>query len=130
MCDDLEDWELADFTFPITTIQSEEHSEEQRKRLEERKLVEESDMAIAKNLFGNEDYETELEIKNKEKTLQYSKSTEKPKNFISKKYENELKQKELAKKIREKKAEEAKHIEFYGECIQDEYSHYEDKFHN
>jgi hypothetical protein len=123
MCDDLEDWELEDFSnrIPNTIIQSDE---EIKKRLEERRLVEESDMAITKNLFGNEDYEPEIE--NKQKTLQ----SEKPKKFISKKYENELKQKELAKIIREKKLAEAKHIELYGECIEDEYSHYDDKLNN
>jgi hypothetical protein len=122
MCDDLDDWELKDFTFPITIIQS----EEVKKRLEERKLVEESDMAIAKKLFGNDDYCCELEIKNKLKPLQF----EKPKKFISKQYENELKQKELAKIRRENKSAQARHIEMYGECVQDEYSQYEDKFNN
>jgi hypothetical protein len=117
MCDDLEDWELEDFSFPNIIIQS----EETKKRLEERRLVEESDMAIAKNLFGNEEDETE----NKQ-TIQCSK----PKKLISKQYENELKQKELAKIVKEKKAAEAKHNELYGESIEDEYSYYEDKFNN
>jgi hypothetical protein len=119
MCDDLEDWELADFSFPNIIIQS----EETKKRLEERRLVEESDMTIAKNLFGNEKDETEIESKNKQ-IIHYSK----PKKIISKKYENELKQKELAKIVKEKKAAQAKHNELYGESIEDEYSYYEDKF--
>jgi hypothetical protein len=123
MCDDLEDWELEDFTFPNTVIQSEE---EIKKRLEERRLVEESDMAIAKTLFGNEENDSELEIEKNQKPIQF----EKPKKLVSKQYENELKQKELAKIIREKKAAEAKHIELYGEYVEDEYSHYEDKFNN
>ena len=118
MCDDLEDWEL-DFSVPNIIIQN----EEQKKRLEERKLVEESDMAIAKKLFGNEEDETESF---KQKNIEFAK----PKKFISKQYENELKQKELARIIREKKEKEAKHIELYGECIEDEYSHYDDKFNN
>ena len=122
MCDDLEDWELEDFSFSTIIIQSEEI----KKRLEERKLVEESDMAIAKKLFGNEEDEkvNETEIETKQKNIQL----QKPKKIISKKYENELKQKERAKIIREKKENEAKHIELFGECIEDEYSHYEDKF--
>jgi len=120
MCDDLDDWELEDFSIPNIIIQS----EELKKRLEERKLVEESDLAIAKNLFGNE--EDEMVIKNKQNPIKF----ETPKKFISKQYENELKQKKLAKIIREKKKAEAKHIEIYGEFIKDEYSHYEDKLNN
>jgi len=122
MCDDLEDWELEDFTIPNTIIQS----EQEKRKLEERKLVEESDLAIAKRLFGNEDYETEMDIQNKQKTIQL----EKHKKLISKQRENELKQKELAKIIREKKAAEERHNELYGEYVEDEYSHYEDKFNN
>jgi hypothetical protein len=123
MCDDLEDWELEDCSFSSIIMQSEE---EIKKRLEERILVEESDLSIAKNLFGNEEDNNKLEIEKKPKPIQF----EKPKKLISKQYENELKQKELAKIIREKKATEAKHIELYGEFIEDEYSHYEDKFNN
>jgi len=122
MCDDLEDWELEDFTILNTIIQS----EQEKKKLEERKLVEESDLAIAKRLFGNEDYETEMDIQNKQKTIQH----EKHKKLISKQRENELKQKELAKIIREKKVAEERHDELYGEYVEDEYSHYEDKFNN
>lgn len=121
MCDDLDDWELEEFLVSNIIIQSEEI----KKRLEERKLVEESDLAISKNLFGNEEDETESKSKNVQ-SIQF----QKPKKIISKKYENELKQKELAKIIREKKANEAKHIELYGECIEYEYSYYEDKFNN
>jgi hypothetical protein len=121
MCDDLDDLELEEFLVSNIIIQSEEI----KKRLEERKLVEESDLAIAKNLFGNEEDETESKSKNVQ-SIQF----QKPKKIISKKYENELKQKELAKIIREKKANEAKHIELYGECIEYEYSYYEDKFNN
>ena len=122
MCDDLEDWELEDFTIPNTNIQS----EQEKRTLEERKLVEESDLAIAKRLFGNEDYETEMDIQNKQKTIQH----EKHKKLISKQHENELKQKELAKIIREKKAAEERHNELYGKYVEDEYSHYEDKLNN
>ena len=51
MSDDWEDWENQDFVIPVLNVPN----EEQLKRLEERKLVEDSDNALTKDLFSNEE---------------------------------------------------------------------------
>ena len=97
-------------------------SKETIKRLEERRLVEESDIAISKKLFGNEDYE--CKITNTNVNVNTIKS-ENNKVRISNQYKNELKQKESAKLRQKQKEMNAKHIELYGEY--DTYYDYEDK---
>ena len=51
MSDDWEDWENEDFIIPVLSIPN----EEQLKRLDERKLVEESDNALARELFSKDE---------------------------------------------------------------------------
>jgi len=96
-------------------------SKETIKRLEERRLVEESDIAIVKKLFGNEDYECKITIVNTS-TIK----SENNKVRISNQYKNELKQKESAKLRQKQKEMNAKHIELYGE-YENTYYDYEDK---
>jgi len=112
---DPDDWEMEEYN-PII------QSEETKKRLEERKKVEESDINISKGLFGSEINETNEsnEIKPKQK------NKKKPK--VSKRMDNEIKQKALSEALGEKKAIKARHAEVYGECSEDEYDYYADKF--
>lgn len=88
MINDLDDLELESFLVPNIIIQN----KEQIKRLEERKIMEESDLAIAKCLFGNEEDEIRI-LNNNKQEIKHSANVLKPKKF---------KQKELAKIIREK----------------------------
>jgi hypothetical protein len=111
--EEIDDWEIDGY---IPVLQS----EETKKRLEERKQQEEADLDISKGLFGNE-------IKN-EITNEITKVTKTNRPKVSKRAENELKQKALSEALGEKKAKKARHAEVYGECSEDEYTHYEDKF--
>ncbi len=128
--DDWEDWEADDFALPVLNV----HNEEQLKRLEERKLVEESDNKLTKELFSNKEECLALEDDNKNinKPLQVSRTEKKAllaKKFESKKLEHEQKQKEISKKNREDKIRKAKAAELYGEAEDDdEYAKYEDMF--
>ena len=112
--EDLDDWEMEEYN-PIL------QSEETKRRLEERKKVEESDLAISKGLFGNE-----IEIAEPKQIVPISPDVQKPK--VSNRVENEMKLKAKSKILKEKKAKQARHDEIYGECTEDEYSHYEKKF--
>ena len=131
MTDNWEDWETEDLTIPVLNVQN----EEQLKQLKERKLVEESDNALTKNLFSNEDedlvYEElkKLEFKNKVKPLQTTEKKAPKKVTSDKQKENEQKQKEMSKKIKEEKSYKNKLKETFGEAEEDdEYSKYEDMF--
>ena len=114
MTDDWEDWEAEDFALPVLNV----HNEEQLKRLEERKLVEESDNKLTKELFSNKEecllheYEEDSN-KNINKPLQVSSAEKKApaKKFESKKLEHEQKQKEISKKNREDKIRKYKRRE-------------------
>ena len=127
MSDNWEDWESEDFTIPVLNVQN----EEQLKRLEERKLVEESDNALTNLLFLNEEEDLclkQVEYKILVKPLPKSEKEIK-KNVFSKQKENEQKQKELSKKIKEEKLQKKKEKEIFGEAEEDEkYSKYEDMF--
>jgi ubiquinone/menaquinone biosynthesis C-methylase UbiE len=135
MVDNWEDWDYDNFVIPVLNVQT----TEQLKRLEERKLVEESDNALSKDLFNNQEEEDLLlkelnELKQKEiipKIITKEKEIEKNKNKISKQKDNELKQKELSIKIKQEKLEKIKHSELYGEAeCDDEYDEYENKFYD
>lgn len=127
MSDDWEDWENQDFVVPVLSVPN----EEQLKRLEERKLVEESDNALTNLLFLNEEEDLclkQVEYKIRVKPLPKSEKEIK-KNVLSKQKENEQKQKELSKKIKEEKLQKKKEKEIFGEAEEDEkYSKYEDMF--
>lgn len=104
-------------------------NEEQLKRLEERKLVEESDNALTKTLFGND--LAYKEVDKHENTIVVSILTEKKalkKNLISKQAANEQKQKELSRVTKEHKAKKDKEKELFGEATENEYTQYEDMF--
>jgi hypothetical protein len=89
MEDDWEDWENENYSIPIL-------NSEQLKRLEERKLVEESDNKIASQLFGHdeqeEDEEEDEDLSLQNQTLNNDKIL-KPirnkRNFVNKQKENE-----------------------------------------
>jgi len=98
-------------------------NEEQLKMLEERKLVEESDNALTKNLFGND----EEVNKYKNKSIVAEKKESK-KNLISKQKENEQKLKELAKLTKEQKSKKERERELFGEATENEYAQYEEMF--
>jgi len=121
MSEDWEDWDCDNYVIPVLNVQN----KEQLKRLEERKLVEESEIALMKDFFDNKNTKTEVKqdiIKN---------NIEKPKKQqkISKQKENESKQKEISQKLKKKKEEERKHSETFGDIIYDEYDDY-DKYEN
>jgi hypothetical protein len=130
MADDWEDWENEDFSIPNLTIKS----EEELKKLEERRLVEESDEKITRQLFGYEDNEDEykeinhiIKFTNKNNDI-IIKPIRNKKSTISNQKENEEKMKERAKKIREEKVKKMTEKELYGEAEADEYDDYADKF--
>ena len=126
MSDNWDDWDCDNYEVPVLNI-------EQSKRIEERKLVEESDNKIANQLFGFEKDEKDEtnETNEKQNSIAYNnkfKPIRERKNDVSNKKENELKQKEISKKIREKKIQQEKQIELYGKADDDEYDEYADKF--
>lgn len=129
MCDDWEDWENEEFIIPSLTVPN----AEQLKRLEERKLVEESDAALSKDLFkiGNDD-EEDLTIREFKNTSQENRNKIdiKPKRqkIVSNQKINEEKQQELSRIRKEQKAIKAREKELYGEAEEDEYADYENKF--
>ena len=134
MSDNWEDWEIDELIVPVLNVPN----EEQLKLFEERKLVEESDNALTKQLFSNEEedlaYEElrKMEEKKMEKNVNV-KPTEKKKNLPinnNKQKENEKKQKEMSKKIKEEKIMKQKVRETFGEAEEeyDKYVEYEDMF--
>jgi hypothetical protein len=131
MADDWEDWENEDFSIPNLTIKC----EEELKKFEERRLVEESDEKITRQLFG---YEDEDECKEKNHILKFTNKNNdiiiqpirNKKSTVSNQKENEEKMKERAKKFREQKAKKMAEKELYGEAEAeaDEYDDYAAKF--
>ena len=105
-----------------------------KKRIEERKMVEEADHQLSEELFTNESL-----VRNEMKTSPQSseksaddRQTRKPSvptlNF-SKIEENEKKQKDVSQQIKETKQRNDKHKDTFGECDAkyDDYSDLEDK---
>ena len=129
MTDSWEDWENEDYTIPVLNVPN----PEELKRLEERKLVEESDLQNARDLFSNEEEDLALqEVKNQEikkiKNISVKKIVNQEKRVSNQKI-NEQKQKEQSKILKEEKAKKAKAKELYGEADDDnEYAEYEDMF--
>jgi hypothetical protein len=115
MTEDWEDWDCDNNIIPLLHVRN----KEQIKRLEERKLIEESEIALMKDLFDNN---SNTNNNNKETT-----EIKKNKPKISKQQENELKQKEMSIKLKLKKEQEKKQAELYGECRPDKYDDYDDK---
>lgn len=106
---------------------------EQLKKIREQRLVEESDNALARELFEEDETLKEMRMNKLKELKEYkiknivnnSKHTK-----ISRKEENELNQKEISKKIKEQKLLKEKQIELFGEAEfnDDEYADYEDKY--
>jgi ribonuclease D len=125
MTDDWEDWENEDYIIPILNVPN----EEQLKKLEENKLVEESDNALTRDLFSNpQEKDLTKQFEQKINTISSEKKISK-KYVSSKQKENEEKQKELSKKIKEEKLKKQRKKEIFGEADEDnEYTKYEDMF--
>jgi len=116
MNDSWEDWDVENIVMPVVDVPN---KEQQIKRLEERKKIEESEIALMKDFFDNTSNTNSSNTTTKE-TLENKKNNSK----ISKQKENELKQKELSEKIRKKKEAEKKHSDVFGEVIHDKYDEY------
>ena len=128
MSDDWEDWENEDFSIPTLTIKS----SEELKVLEERRLVEESDNKIARQLFGYDDEEEDnckINYLNQNNNITI-KPIRNKKSTVSKQKENEEKIKEIAKKIKEDKAKKLNERELFGEAEEYEYDEFSYKFDN
>jgi hypothetical protein len=129
MTDSWEDWENEDYTIPVLNVPVPKHL----KQLEERKLVEDSDLQNARDLFSNEEDDLTLqEIRNQEikkiKNISVKKNVKQEKKVSNQKV-NEQKQKEQSKILKEEKAKKAKAKELYGEADdENEYAEYEDMF--
>ena len=79
---DWDDWEEADFKIPIINVLT----EEQLKRIEERRLIEESDTELAKELFSDASSEQKMIVNNK-----INKTHEENMNITKKNMENKIK---------------------------------------
>lgn len=139
MIDSWEDWEDRDYDISALMIQT----EAQLKQIEEKKLIEESEVQLAKDLIYNhkkeeiEDLVYE-ELKCSKKVNNFTKKTNNIckhindnilKKKTNKQKENEENQKKLSKKIKEEKAKKLKYQEIFGEPENyNEYADYEDKF--
>jgi hypothetical protein len=128
---DWEEWELEDLVLNVP-------NEEQLKRLNERKLVEESDNALTMELFSGDDKkmvakscenETNKKVKHEKDDKQEKEKQEKEKQakrVFNSQPKNEL---EAVNRRKEEKARKQRAAEIFGESdCQDEYAHYEDKF--
>jgi len=118
-CDWEDDWEntiIPDLMIPdlMVSIESREH---ERKMLEERKKMEEADAALTEAMFSSE----KKEQTNSEYYFKPIIKREKPKDFEKRKIELMEKQRQLAQKKREEKAQNIRLIEIYGEAEIDKY---------
>ena len=128
---DSEEWEnieIDDFIVPFKASNCNQ-TEEQLKQLEERKLVEEADTELSKELFCSDNAVLNKEPIIKPKIESEIMRESEPKIKINKQKENENKQKDLSKKIKEQKMKQKRHNELYGELKGDYmYDEYNDKF--
>ena len=125
MADNWEDLENEDFV----DLVSSSLNEEQLKRLEERKLVEESDNLLTKSLFHNEEEDlTRIKLNNSKQNIRIKSlqiNEKKTSKKVSNKQTNEQKQKEFSQKIKEDKLKRVRENELYGEAEENEYYKYE-----
>ena len=122
MTDSWEDCEIENIVIPVLHVPN----KEQIKRLEERKKIEESEIALMKDFFDNNNntnttINSNTNISNKEP----SDNTKHKQKIVDKQRENELKQKELSIKLKQKKEAEKKHSDIFGEVIHDKYDEYD-----
>jgi hypothetical protein len=121
MEDDWEDWENKEIPIIFS-------NEEQIKRINEQKLIEESDAILTKSLFSNEEPLKLDQYECQQKTVTNILLTNEKKH--SKQKQNEEKQKLLAKKIKAIKEKKDKERELFGEATEDnEYDKFEDMLH-
>lgn len=124
MSDNWEDWETDNYKVDLNLIQL--------KRLEEQKLIEESEIDLATDLICNNTKTEKTDLT----FIQTTKFKEIPNNSIKKikpnktnQKENEEKQKLLSKNLKEEKAKREKVKEIFGETEEDnEFIEYEDMF--
>jgi hypothetical protein len=116
--EDWDDWENAEIIIPTINILN----KEQLKRIEERKLIEEADTELAKELFSDEvtsqqknSVKNEIVKKPEEDITKTKENREAKIKKLKNQMDNELKQKENSKKIREAKLKKQREIELYGE---------------
>jgi signal recognition particle GTPase len=133
--DDWNDWEYDEFIVPTISLLN----PEQLKRIEERKLIEESDTELSKELFSDVTSHQKFIVKNEfaktsediTKTKQNIESKIKKTKYVNKQLENELTQKDISKKITETKLKKLREIELYGEAEEiDEYDEYDILYHS
>lgn len=123
MSDNWEDWENEDLVLVVPNV-------EQLKRQEEQKLIEESEIELAKDLIY-EDFKRLDEDKQIEnlKKVEASKKIQVPIKKTDKQKENEEKQKLESKRLKEEKKLKQRENELFGDVeYDDEYSEYESKF--
>ena len=115
-----DDWEN---TIPDLLV-SIQNKERELKLLEERKLMEDADLALAEELF-NDEQEKNNESKKQELFVPVNPVKEKPNDLKilqeQKRKELQEKQKQQSQKQKEKKHKEKKHKELFGEAEFDEY---------
>jgi hypothetical protein len=127
-----DNWENNEIPDLLVSIQNKER---ELKLLEERKLMEDADLALAEELF-NDEQEKINESKKQELFVPVKHVKEKPKGLQNlqehKRQELREKQKQQSQKQKEKKQKEKKHKELFGEAEFDEYDemygHIEDQY--
>jgi hypothetical protein len=127
-----DDWENNNIPDLLVSIQNKER---ELKLLEERKLMEDADLALAEELF-NDEQEKINESKKQELFVPVKPVKEKPKDLQilqeQKRKELQEKQKQQSQKQKEKKQKEKKQKELFGEAEFDEYDdmygHIEDQY--
>jgi hypothetical protein len=122
---DLDDWEIE-----IDNDTNKEHL----KKLEERKLVEESDNVLTKELFEDKSLKQVINVNINVNTNANANANQNKeiylKNKITKQKENEIKQKETSKKNKETKLQKENEVELFGEAEDYYYEDYEEKYYN
>ena len=118
-----DDWESENYVVPTITAN-------QQKQIDDRKMVEETDNALTKELFNTIIIDTKIEdtkiIVNPTPIISLDTST---KVRVSNRAKNENKQKEFSNKIKEKKNYKRHLTETFGEPEGDyQYDEFEDKF--
>lgn len=130
MSEDWEEWEIDDLVIPTLN----KTNSEQQRIIEERKLVEESDNALTRELFDNnlQVNKTVVEIKTTVHVTDTKTSVvtnQRKIHKINNREKNEQRQKEMSKLLKELKYKKEREIEIFGDSeYYDEYTEYEDKF--
>ena len=132
MTDSWEDCEIENIVIPVLHVPN----KEQIKRSEERKKIEESEIALMKDFFDNNSNTNSNSISNNNTNTnntntnntsnkEPSDNTKHKQKIINKQRENELKQKELSIKLKQKREAEKKHSDIFGQVIHDKYDEYD-----